>query len=106
MLALLFACSGDTHQCDTKKVITNDNPAQITPSVPPEKENVPHKVCTIVRVDYESMCDIYTLDCEGVTEYALVCHIKPVGKITNPPRPIQIIFDSKRDLKTIHQIQL
>ena len=93
LLTLLFACSDNTHQRDTKKIVV-DSP-QVSPAIPPIKESVPHKTCTIVRVDYESMCDIYTLDCEGETEYTLVCHIKPIGKITNPPRPIKIVIDQK-----------
>ena len=91
LLVLLFSCSDNAHQCDTKKIVVDDNSSQI-PVSSPVKESIPRKTCTIVRVDYESMCDIYTLDCEGETEYALICRIKPSGKITNPPRPIKIML--------------
>jgi hypothetical protein len=102
LLALLSACSDNTSSRDVKKI--DDNVPQTSSSVPSTKENIPHKICTIVRVDYESMCDIYTLDCEGETEYALVCHTKPIGRITNPPRPINLI--SIKQFNTIHQTQL
>lgn len=92
LLTSLFACSDNIHQCDTKKNVVDDNSSQASPAIPPIKKSVPRKTCTIVRVDYESMCDIYTLDCEGETEYTLVCHVKPIGTITNPPRPIKIML--------------
>lgn len=89
LLLLLFACSDNTHQCDTKKIVVDDKSSQVSPYIPPIKESIPHKTCTIVSIDHESMCDIYTLDCESETEYTLICHVKPIGTITNPPRPIK-----------------
>ena len=74
LLTLLFACSDNTHQCDTKKIVVNS--PQASPAIPPIKESVPRKTCTIVRVDYESMCDIYTLDCSDrlyVTNHRILC---------------------------------
>lgn len=96
---MLLACSDSTPPGDVK-IVTDADTSQISPGTPTNKEVIQRKSCTIVRVDYESMCDIYTLDCEGETEYSLVCHIKPIGKITNPPRPIKIIV--KQDSSYYH----
>jgi hypothetical protein len=74
-----------------------DDPIPLPPEVFAPKTYVPapkprRVECEVVRVDKtNSGCTIYTLSCEGELNFAVICDTKPIGVITDPPRPINYI---------------
>jgi len=81
----LIACADEVAPVDVPP------PTTVERSEPPPKVEEPKiRVCEdIVRIDRVSTCTIYTYHCEdGETEYLVSCTTRPIGVITNHPRPI------------------
>lgn len=49
----------------------------------------PKIVCVVESIQSIGSCTLYKANCEdGLPAWALVCPHKPIGHVTNPPRPI------------------
>lgn len=67
--------------------IIPDAPYKALPE-PVEKESLPARHCTLVGVRDIKDCQLLELVCDGEPDYALICPIRDMGAITNPPRPV------------------
>lgn len=86
-LLLITACGDNPENKNPEQ--QKDDGAQQTLKAPLPFSPPNIKECAVSDTLQFKDCTVYTLICEdGSSELFANCHFKPIGIITNPPRPI------------------